>query len=62
MKRNEGKAVLEELLAERQELIRDYQMRAQAVEEPAVHRMLKHLAEADAKLASDMKEQLHTMG
>lgn len=61
MRERDCKAMVEDVLTKKQELIRDYQMRAHEVEDPAVHRMLSHFAEAEAKMASKMKEELATL-
>ena len=45
MKKSDGRSALEEILVEKQELIRDYQTRAEHIDDENVHRMLKHFAE-----------------
>lgn len=57
-----SKSLIEELLDAKQEMIRDYQMRADETDRPEVHRMLKHFAEEEARQAAEMRSLLHTLG
>lgn len=61
MQKRDGRSTLEEVLVEKQELIRDYQTRAEHIDDAEVHRMLKHFAEAEAKQAVEIKEALRQM-
>lgn len=59
--RNGDQSMMEQLLTVKQELIRDYQARADATECAEVERMLKHFAEEEARQASEMKELIRTL-
>ena len=61
MKKTDGRSTLEEILVEKQELIRDYQTRAEHIDDENVHRMLRHFAEAEAEHAVAIKEALRSM-
>lgn len=58
---NGDQSMIEQLIVAKQEMIRDYQARADATDCAELECMLKHFAEEEARQASEMKKLLRML-